>query len=178
MEKEASRIYTGTFYIVGDKIVYTLDTSDEEAIDHYQLWDIAVPKLFPDIPFDLKQDLKQDAVYGADRGRVVFKGERSRTGTPTAGTFSIYGTPDSKKHLTKLKQLFGLNKIDKLDQFNLETDFSTDPHYKVQGRDKRLLDEVLRSYKNQFEERPSEIRIAGWTKTEPDPRRVFVSKTT
>lgn len=175
MEKEASRIYTGTFYIVDDKIVYTLDTSDEDAIDHYQLWDLVVPKLFPHVPFDLRQDLKEEGVYGADRGRVVFKGERSRTGAPMAGTFSIYGTPGSEKYLPKLKKLFGLNKIDKLDKFSLEEDFKTDPHYKVRDRDKKVLDEFIQNSKNQLKEKPAEIRIAGWTKQEPDPRRVRVS---
>jgi tyrosyl-tRNA synthetase len=92
------------------------------------------------------------------------------------GTFSIYGTPDSKKHLTRLKKIFGLNKIDKLEQFDLEEDFKDDPHYRVKQNEKRLLDEVIQSSKTQFQEKPSELKIAGWTKSKPDPRKVYVSK--
>lgn len=172
MEKEStSRIYTGTFYIVDGKIVYTLDTDDEDSIDHFQLWELVVPKLFPHASYEDKQDLKE-ATYGADRGRVVFKGQRSRTGAFLSGLFSVYGTPGCKAHETKIKELFGLNKISKLPQYELETDFKTDPHYKVIDRDKRLLEEFLRASKQT--EQP--LRIAGWSKAQPDPRLVRVTK--
>ena len=177
MNKESSKIYTGTFYIVDDKIVYTLDTSEEDAIDHYQLWDLVVPKLFPHVPYDVRKELKMDAVYGAERGRVVFKGERSSTGAYRSGTFSIYGTPGAKKHLRTLKRIFGLTKIEKLDQYNLEEDFESDPHYKVKPSDKRLLDEIINSSKSQFKEKPDLIRIAGWKKVSPDPERVLIAAT-
>ena len=171
--KEASRIYTGTFYIVDNKIVYTQDTHEEDAIDHYQLWDLVVPKLFAHVPFEDREELKEGAVYGADRGRVVFKGQRSRSGGFQSGLFSIYGTPGCSKHLNKLKTLFGLNKIDKLDHFDLEVDFKSDPHYKIQERDKRLLDEFLRA--SQINEQP--LRIAGWKKEKPNPDQVKISNT-
>jgi hypothetical protein len=171
MDKESSRIYTGTFYIVGDKIVYTLDTDEEDAIDHFQLWELAVPKLFPHADYESKQELKE-ATYGADRGRVVFKGQRSRSGAFQSGLFNIYGTPGCQTHLTKLKQLFGLNKIDKLEQFDLEIDFKTDPHYKVVDRDKRLISEFLRATDMNLQP----LKIAGWSKESPDPRKVRVTK--
>lgn len=165
-----SRIYTGTFYIVNDKIVYTLDTDEEDAIDHYQLWELVVPKLFPYLDYESKQELKE-AVYGADRGRVVFKGQKSQTGAFQSGLFSLYGTPGCKQHESKLKEIFGLNKIDKLPKFELEVDFHSDPHYKVQPRDKRLLDEFLRA--KDFNTQP--LKIAGWKKDAPDPRKIKIT---
>lgn len=165
-----SRIYTGTFYIVNDKIVYTLDTDEEDAIDHYQLWELVVPKLFPYLDYESKQELKE-AVYGADRGRVVFKGQRSPTGAFQSGLFSLYGTAGCKAHESKLKEIFGLNKIDKLQHFDLEVDFHTDPHYKIQPRDKRLLDEFLRA--KDFNTQP--LKIAGWSKVTPDPRKIKIT---
>ena len=169
MDKEASRIYTGTFYIVADKIVYTMDTDEEDAIDHYDLWGMAVPKIFKGVPYEDMQELKE-AVYGADRGRVVFLGQRSKTGAPISGEFSLYGTPGCEKHQTKLKSLFGLNKIDKLEQFSLRVDFHTDKHYKIQGRDERLVNEFLRATK--MDEAP--LRVAGWMKDKPDPRGIKI----
>ena len=163
MDKEASKLSTGTFYLVGDTIAYTLDTSDEDAIDHYQLWDFVVDKLFPHIDFDTKQDLKRDAVYGSDRGRIVFKGERSPTGAFRSGSFSLYGTPGCKRFESRLKAIFGLNALPK--QYELEVDFKSDPHYKVQPSDKRVLDSVLKV----TEQPAQEVRVAGWKKTPKTP---------
>lgn len=160
MKKDASKLFTGTFYIVGDKIAYTLDTSDEHALDHFELWSFVVDKLFPFLDAQTKHELKQDGVYGADRGRVVFKGERSPTGAYRTGTFSLYGTPGCKKHERQLKTIFGLNNS----KFEIESDFSSDPHYKVQPQDKRFLDSVLSASKTQFAEMPALLRIAGWKK--------------
>jgi hypothetical protein len=168
-----ARIYTGTFYIVDDKIVYTLDTDEENAIDHYQLWDLVVPKLFPHVPFEDREELKEGAVYGADRGRVVFKGQKSKTGAFQSGTFSLYGTPDCKQHEAKLKEIFGLKQIEKLPQFDLEVDFHSDPHYKVQTRDKKLLDDFLRASK--FDKTP--LKIAGTPKVQPSEKSVKISST-
>ena len=75
--------HTSTFYIVSGKIVYTLDTGDEEAIDHYQLWDFVVDKLFHFVEAATRKTLKTDAVYGTDRGRVVFRGEKKHGGKYT-----------------------------------------------------------------------------------------------
>lgn len=171
MEKEAARIYTGTFYIVDDKIVYTQDTDEENAIDHYQLWDMVVPKLFPHAPFEDREELKEGGVYGADRGRVVFKGQKSKTGAFQSGTFSLYGTPGCKAHEAKLKEVFGLKYIDKLPQFNLEVDFHSDPHYKVQPRDKKLVDEFLRASK--FDKTP--LKIAGIPKSKPTGKNIKIT---
>lgn len=171
MDKEASRIYTGTFYIVDGKIIYTQDTDENDAIDHYDLWQLAVPKLFPHVDYESKQELKE-AVYGADRGRVVFVGQKSRTGAPMSGQFSLYGTPDCARYATKIKSLFGLNKIDKLEQFQLHEDFHSDSHYKVQSRDEKLVQEFLRATK--MDETP--LRIAGWLKDKPDPRLIKFAK--
>lgn len=172
MDKEASRIYTGTFYIVDGKIIYTQDTDDNDAIDHYDLWQMVVPKIFPHADYESKQELKE-AVYGADRGRVVFQGQKSKTGAPMDGQFSLYGTPGCEKYESKIKSLFGLNKIDKLEQFSLHTDYQTDRHYKVQGRDEKLINEFLRA--KPLDEVP--LRIAGWLKGQPDPRGIKIYDT-
>ena len=150
----AAKPSTGTFYIVGDTIAFTLDTSDEDSIDHYQLWNFVVDKLFPHVDYDTKQDLKDEAVYGAERGRVVFKGERSPTGAFRSGTFSLYGTPGCKKFEQRLRQVFGLNHK----SFEVSVDFSSDPHYKVQPNDKRVLDSVLKIVPPTLQQ----LRIAGW----------------
>lgn len=156
MKKEAARQYTGTFYVVGDTIAYTLDTGDEESIDHFQLWDFVVDKVLGHVDYQTRQELKQDAVYGAERGRVVFKGERSPTGAYRSGMFSLYGTPGCKHFEARLKKLFGLDVLPK--QYDLEVDFKTDPHYKVQPQDKRALDAVVGASSLPRHE----VRIAGW----------------
>ena len=60
MDKEASRIYTGTFYIVDGKIIYTQDTDENDAIDHYDLWQMVVPKIFPHADYESKEELKEE----------------------------------------------------------------------------------------------------------------------
>jgi hypothetical protein len=170
MEKESSRIYTGTFYIVAGKIIYTQDTDENDAIDHYDLWSMVVSKVFTHVRDPEDREELKEAVYGADRGRVVFLGQQSKIGTPLSGQFSIYGTPGCRSHLNTLKTLFGLNKVDKLEQFSLHVDFHTDTHYKIQGRDERLINEFLRATK--IDNAP--LKIAGWLKGKPDPRGIKI----
>ncbi len=163
MKKEAARPHTGTFYLIGETIAFTLDTGDEDAIDHYQLWDFVVDKVFTAVDFQTRQELKQDAVYGCDRGRVVFKGERSPTGAMRGGTFALYGTPECKRFESRLKKLFGFEGLPKT--FDVEVDFKSDPHYKVQPADKRALDAVISA-----SDLPRhDVRIAGW-KRNPKPK--------
>jgi hypothetical protein len=158
--KTAKKVYTGTFYIVDGKIAYTLDTDMEHSMDHYELWPFVVSKIFYFLDHDTKRELSDDAIYGADRGRVVFKGERTASGAFKEGTFSLYGTPGCEKHEAELKRIFGLTGLPK--NLTVETDFHSDPHYRVQPQDKKLLDSVLKSVTSQFEQVPQMVKIAGW----------------
>ena len=160
---------------MADKIVYTLDTKTENAIDHYQLWDLVVPALFSFLDFETRAELKLDATYGADRGRVVFKGERTATGSPKSGTFAIYGTPGSLVYLNKLLKIFGLDQFVDGENFILEQDFQRDIHYRVIKPDQALLDGVIKSHRDKFQENPSELRIRGWIKCKPNSRRLKIS---
>jgi len=160
MQKLGARPSTGTYYIVGKKIIYTMDRPGEEyAMDHFELWPHVVDKLFSNLPPDLQEELKDDAVFGADRGRVVFKGQTTPHGGYVSGSFSLYGTPGSAVYEQRLLKIFGLHPAPR--SFTIDIDFKTDPHYKIQPHDAKVLHDIMTMSPNALERRPSEIRIAG-----------------
>jgi len=80
----------GTFYILGGVIYYSTMGAGKE---HKELWKIIVNRVFKDLPSSDKAALLK-ANYGADRGRVTWKGDDFIEDTPIGeGHYLIEGSP-------------------------------------------------------------------------------------
>jgi hypothetical protein len=124
---------TGTYYLINGAIIYTLDSELETALDHVDLWPKVVHRVLSPLGFEDRQDLIRNALYGADRGRVVFEN----------GVYHLYGTPGSKPFRDELLGIFGMDLVDK----PIAVDFHKDLHYRVVVQDKDALYFMLRLHK-------------------------------
>ena len=133
---------TGIFYIVGEAIAFFRDQLGKEGeLSHLQFWPDVVKALFPLADEETRQELATDAIYGAERGRMVFQGKRAADGAFLEGKFTLYGTPGCWSFECELRNIFGMHYYPEPITFGV--DFSSDPHYRVQPADKRLLDSAL-----------------------------------
>jgi len=112
-----------TFYIIEGHIFHS---TIDDGIDHSKLWQIIVSEVFQKLDPLNKRELS-NAPYGVDRGRVVKKNKG----------YILYGTKGCREYLDRLKKLFMLEDVK-----DLEVDFESDPHYKIQQSDKKVFDDI------------------------------------
>lgn len=136
---------TGTYFLINETIIYNLDTQDERAMDHVELWPKVIHKLLSTMSFTDRQDLILNAAYGADRGRVVMN----------EGIYRLYGTPGSERFKDELLSIFGLD----LTSQPFKCDFKTDLHYRVITNEKSALCFMLKLHK--IELQPGSICLPG-----------------
>ena len=127
-----------TFYIIDGNIFYS---TIDDGIDHSKLWQIIVSEVFQKLDPENKRELF-NAPYGVDRGRVVKKNKG----------YILYGTKGCKEYLEKLKKLFKLEELK-----DLEIDFESDPHYKIQKNDKQIFEDIYPLIKDKLKLKDTHI---------------------
>jgi len=96
---------TGTFYVIDDKILYSVE--DVTGMPHKKMWSEIVKILFKDAGFLDKRKLNSHP-WGAERGQVIWTGEMRKNVPVGNGEFIIKGTPGLNKYLDKIKKIFQL----------------------------------------------------------------------
>jgi len=125
-----------TFYIIDGNIFYS---TIDGGIDHSKLWQIIVSEVFQKLDTENKRDLS-NAPYGVDRGRVVKKSKG----------YILYGTKGCKEYEKRLKELFNLDE-------DVEVDFESDPHYKIQSSDTQVFNDIYPLVKNKLKLKDTHI---------------------
>jgi len=158
IKKEAAKPMLGTFYVLGNAIYYS--TLGDGGLAHANLWPHIVNKsgLFDSLVYENRRELAE-AIYATDRGRVTWHGELKADGSPDLsnpdGYFILLGTKGSEEHKKLIKTIFGIRNIKQ----EVQEDWKTDTHYRVNDKDKKVLEDMIRLLGDKAE-KPKTTHIA------------------